>query len=517
MKIKCEFCSKTFANDSEKNAHIPEHFAQENCIKCNKKLIRIGDTLYVVHTQFTCIKSEIDFNDENTQELEQEITIVQPVEINDVLTTAVAWKEELPHDIIDDHTDHPADDDDFPAADEDTYDSDVPIESETIFAEDMQTELITSHAEPVDNPTQDEIVTMPTDDETKIPSEPPASIDIKEKTKQLGATVKKLMSKLRRRVWKNSYDDTSVKCTFDGCDKMIKRRAIYRHMAMHRGIRFTCDICNTSLSTKRVLINHMAKHNPTERPICEICGRTFATKQVLRKHSRIIHKTESQYIIERNAKSEILKRVIEQAEQAIQDPTGIKNELIITPDVINYVPRKRKKPTPEEIKRRREQRRIYKNNYDSELIKCDVEGCNDWFKRRAKYDHMGKHGSTALNCNICNLRFETIRGCREHKRKHGGDNKIQKNFKNVPPEIQLSRREQRRIWKNKYDSTPIQCEYDGCGDWIRRGSIYKHMAKHSGSAPVTYTCDLCNATLKTKYGLKTHMEKHISSVKQRNG
>lgn len=53
---ECLFCPQTFASASAKDDHILEHFAQETCLECNRDLIRIGNSLYTLHTAVTCVK-----------------------------------------------------------------------------------------------------------------------------------------------------------------------------------------------------------------------------------------------------------------------------------------------------------------------------------------------------------------------------------------------------------------------------------------------------------------------------
>ncbi|XP_031628865.1 zinc finger protein 816-like [Contarinia nasturtii] len=56
---ECLFCPQTFGADFEKDDHILEHFAQETCMECNQKLLRIGGNLYTLHNAVTCIKREL--------------------------------------------------------------------------------------------------------------------------------------------------------------------------------------------------------------------------------------------------------------------------------------------------------------------------------------------------------------------------------------------------------------------------------------------------------------------------
>lgn len=52
------FCSQTFGSASAKDDHILDHFAQETCMECDRKLLRIGNNLYTIHTPLNCVKEQ---------------------------------------------------------------------------------------------------------------------------------------------------------------------------------------------------------------------------------------------------------------------------------------------------------------------------------------------------------------------------------------------------------------------------------------------------------------------------
>lgn len=304
---------------------------------------------------------------------------------------------------------------------------------------------------------------------------------------------KRLAQTLKRRLWKNKYDATPVQCTFEGCNKMIKRRAIYSHMAAHKG-KMQCDICSDLLSTRRSLLNHMQKHYPCDRRICEVCGLTLSTPQVLRKHQRKVHSMASQYTMERNINTTLnsLMRTIEMEQQREAKKRD----------------KSRKDLAPDELMARKEQRRIWKNMYDDELVKCDVAGCEESYKRRAKYTHMAKHNGIEFKCKLCNSLLQSKRALDNHIRRHATNGRISKALSKDP----MERRERRRIWKNNYDDTVVQCKFDGCNESIKRRALYHHMAKHKGqSQSQLMICDICNSKFLSKRELRQHLTAHVKN------
>lgn len=133
----------------------------------------------------------------------------------------------------------------------------------------------------------------------------------------------------KRKAQKVKYLNKMVKCEFNGCDLMMRKMQMWKHMKddhgsgencpkcnkvflskekleMHKRMHaagaihdenqiFTCDICNISITTKQLLITHMRHHIPENLRIeCTICNRRFIDKTGLRNHMR--YHGESQWV-----------------------------------------------------------------------------------------------------------------------------------------------------------------------------------------------------------------------------
>lgn len=149
----------------------------------------------------------------------------------------------------------------------------------------------------------------------------------KEKRKQTNT----IERKAKRKVERSKYLNKVIKCNFNGCDFMISRKKMPEHMKDHDGSGynctidncekffvskdsfdkhmllhaagavheknqiFTCEYCNSSITTKKSLRTHMRHHIPKQdRAECKICNRKFIDNSGLRNHMR--YHAEPQYV-----------------------------------------------------------------------------------------------------------------------------------------------------------------------------------------------------------------------------
>lgn len=208
-------------------------------------MLRIGDAVYVIHTEFTCIKVE---NEENHP---------SPSEV--LIENEIFLKEEnveLP----------------FPDS----------VESFDNVPDDSMDNLLNNLSE--------------TASEKEQPIQRPFRIKKDEKSLSLDELKRIRLENARKS--KAKYNSTLVKCTFAGCDALVTKKVISHHMARHRGVRFDCNICTASLASRAGLRAHMLCHDPNaEREKCITCGSTFATKSGLSQHQRYIHLNEPKRFI----------------------------------------------------------------------------------------------------------------------------------------------------------------------------------------------------------------------------
>lgn len=288
--FNCEACPKSFETENEKNIHILEHLARygEFCGKCDKSLIRIGAELYVLHTKFTCIKSVETPSESESEEspLTEPLIHIESIIVENEMPI---FKEETDY-VVDDWSNHDGDsmvDLHYSSDDENINDTPLPQPSVVIETNNtavkqldippdnvdidtpkiLEPQTIVSEP-PVDN-NIDVIQNEPNETENGLMAEDIEDIDddnieddkeeeyVDEDNKNIATLIekphlieKRLAQTLKRRIWKNKYDATPVQCTVDGCNKMIKRRSIYTHMASHRGEKLECDICHDLLSTR---------------------------------------------------------------------------------------------------------------------------------------------------------------------------------------------------------------------------------------------------------------------------
>ncbi len=56
------------------------------------------------------------------------------------------------------------------------------------------------------------------------------------------------------------------------------------HMRAHEGLKYECNICGKSFTTKSSFENHQSVHTGRFRFVCETCNKGFNLKRVFKKH-----------------------------------------------------------------------------------------------------------------------------------------------------------------------------------------------------------------------------------------
>lgn len=287
-EILCEFCLQTFETAAARNFHILDHFQQEICMKCDQKLIRIGDSLYVLHSTITCvdtkIKQELEFSDDDgiagafheeseILELDKEdesfenktadFLIVEEIKADDIEAIGVGNLSEREIE---------------PAKSVRKPKLSKPVKHETETKRNRGRprkcrENTEKSNETGSNPT----VKDETDD------------DFKEDIETLTVTKSKRGRPKRK--------ETFFKCEYKGCDKIVQNRSRIAHLRTHQKQRFECDICHTSLASKVGLRAHFDVHYPRREFKCHICPAEYKSLSSLNQHVRYIHENEPKQFI----------------------------------------------------------------------------------------------------------------------------------------------------------------------------------------------------------------------------
>ncbi|XP_023335502.1 gastrula zinc finger protein XlCGF26.1 [Eurytemora carolleeae] len=92
----------------------------------------------------------------------------------------------------------------------------------------------------------------------------------------------------------SSEEIPSLKCNECETDFISKKDLVQHVESVHSGTKYSCDICNASLSNERNLKRHIKYvHEVLVRNYaCDICGKAFKDNRALRNHFKI-HNTEN--------------------------------------------------------------------------------------------------------------------------------------------------------------------------------------------------------------------------------
>ena len=79
-------------------------------------------------------------------------------------------------------------------------------------------------------------------------------------------------------------------CVCSVCGKSVNRSNYSRHMNLHKGCDFQCEICPTVFKSKVYLKKHLKTHDNVNEFKCEKCEKVFQSKDALSKHMKCKHK-----------------------------------------------------------------------------------------------------------------------------------------------------------------------------------------------------------------------------------
>lgn len=144
-------------------------------------------------------------------------------------------------------------------------------------------------------------------------------------------------------------------------------------------------------------------------------------------------------------------------------------------------------------------------DYNSQIVKCEIDGCDKVMSRNALTYHMSKHRGDRYECDICQASLSSKSGIRSHLLTH-----IQKDERLKCEICELTyatksglRKHQKFVHSN--ESKRFICTI--CGEGLRQPYLLKeHMSKHTGEKP--FKCAYCEKSFRTKRLRSEHERIH---------
>ena len=110
------------------------------------------------------------------------------------------------------------------------------------------------------------------------------------------------VKKRKQNLKENGFEDSKRQCikfTCDDCQKTYStRQSLKRHMSdVHKGLKpFKCTSCDSKFANGQGLKNHIAAIHGGKKPYqCQKCDSSFATNQGLKRHISSVHEEQKQF------------------------------------------------------------------------------------------------------------------------------------------------------------------------------------------------------------------------------
>lgn len=166
-------------------------------------------------------------------------------------------------------------------------------------------------------------------------------------------------------------------CDYEGCNKSFKSRMkfLQHKKAVHDGGKFMCIICNKFFASKQYLRKHNIQcHSKKKLMECHVCGKSFPQGSQFKRHL-LIHE-EKRFKCE----YENCEKLFQFRASLVKHIETVHLSSSISCDQCSYI-----FPTQRHLNRH------ISRQHDNTKVKCEVEGCNQYFNRK---DYLTNHYRT---------------------------------------------------------------------------------------------------------------------------
>lgn len=518
------FCPQTFGSAIEKDDHTLEHFAQEVCTECNRNLIRIGSSLYTLHSEETCIKNQhalhhhidvkeepsigTDVSGEIETQPEYGVDVVNADEqISELAIVQESCNIEVDHFKIE------------PENIPDEHESSVKIERPFVALNDVE---LQEHCDDDTFPASDEVCLDNLSMEFDSVESPPMADDRgkssskREKCDDCGKTYYTGTLK-RHKILKHNFCTVCTKTFADPAEFDLHKPYCAKAKKPHRNTH--CSICNLTMKTRKTYMAHMRNiHNPLGKPHkCECCGAQFRDASGLKAHT-CRQENDQQLRVIIDPKKHIMpdgSYVCDVCNVSLKSRNALKShKIFIHKELGEMVCRRCAKAfqTAEEFSKHKiecELKKQNKNFGDFKTFECDI--CKAVLKSkegvRLHIQHTHLKTEKRFKCEQCGSAFYTKSEVKAHNRR--AHLNIRDFICTTCGKAFKLRYQLRTHEKFVHSGEKYKCSHDNCNKYFSTPtSRKKHMETHR-ETPVNplegrVNCDLCGLSFANKLTLQSH-------------
>lgn len=144
--------------------------------------------------------------------------------------------------------------------------------------------------------------------------------------------------------------------------------------------------------------------------------------------------------------------------------------------------------------------------WNSQMVKCEIEGCDKEMSRNALSYHMLKHRGDQFICDLCGASLSSKSGIRSHLLTHvKKDERLKCEICELTYATKSGLRKHQKFVHSKDRSKMLICFQ--CGEELRQPYLLReHMNKHTGLKP--FMCGYCTKSFRTKRLRSEHERIH---------